>query len=149
MTTSAVGGLEVRSEDLTPAIARAVTFLRTVLAAGPLPVSAVEEVARDEGITRRTLRRARAKLGVRSAPDGYQGQRMLALPEVAASLDHDATSDDPGIDGGARSDDHGEVRTDRASVPVVAGTDAPGDRDRRRPGSERPGARRVALRRIR
>lgn len=144
--TSAPGGLEVRAEDLTPAIAKAVSFLRTVLAAGPLLVSAVEEVAREEGITRRTLRRARAKLGVLSSPDGYQGQRMLALPEGAASVGHEATSADPGIDGGARSDGHAEP----APVPAVAQTaNLHPDHDRRSPGPEQQGVRRVALRRIR
>jgi len=46
-------------------------------------VTVVEDLAREVGISGRTLQRARGQLGVRSAPDGWQGQRMLSLPDSA------------------------------------------------------------------
>jgi hypothetical protein len=58
----------------------AVEWLQAVLSVGPLPVTVVEDLAREVGISGRTLQRARGQLGVRSAPDGWQGQRLLVLP---------------------------------------------------------------------
>lgn len=55
-------------------------FLRTALAEGPAPAKQVEKEAADLGIAKRTLARARQRLGVVAQKDGYQGTWMLALP---------------------------------------------------------------------
>ena len=63
------------------ALEEAVDLLRETLAKGPRPVRDVERAARESGVELRTLRRARARLGVRSSPSGFGGPRILALPE--------------------------------------------------------------------
>ena len=56
-------------------------FLLRVLADGPKLTTAVKELAGHEGITPRTLDRARAILKVKSFKEGFAGKRMLKLPE--------------------------------------------------------------------
>ncbi len=113
------------------ALQRAITWLRAVLATGSLPVREVESLAREVGITRRTLRRARGKLRVRSRPDGFGGPRVLSLPVGTASVD--------------LSDDHPVVSGDRGQVVTHA---APVERERRQ-RLDSSGVRRVVLRRLR
>ena len=55
---------------------RALEFLQEILANGP--VNAKEAEA--NGISERTLRRARMTLGIKVAKDGYQGPWMWKLP---------------------------------------------------------------------
>lgn len=55
-------------------------YLRDALVAGPVPAKQVEKEATDLGIAKRTLKRARQRLGVEAHKDGYQGTWMLALP---------------------------------------------------------------------
>lgn len=60
----------------------ACAFLEEVLKDGPRPTKAVELQAESEGISKATLRRARERLGVKSAPgDGYQSPWQLSLPD--------------------------------------------------------------------
>jgi hypothetical protein len=70
-----------------PSLADAVEWLQAVLSGGPLPVTVVEDLAREVGISGRTLQRARGRLGVKSLPDGWQGQRLLVLPESGRIAD--------------------------------------------------------------
>ena len=55
--------------------------LEELLADCPVAVREVEKAARDAGVSRRTLERARARLGVRSAPEWFGGHRVLRLPD--------------------------------------------------------------------
>lgn len=55
-------------------------FLRTVLADGPRLATEVEALAEAEGITKITLRRARVKLRIASAPTDFKGPWMMQLP---------------------------------------------------------------------
>jgi hypothetical protein len=67
-------------------LSEAMNFLRDVLADGPLAAKAVEHQAKEAGITRATLRRAKGKLGVtaRHRGDGGTGGRgewVWEIPE--------------------------------------------------------------------
>ncbi len=120
------------------ALQRAITWLRAVLANGSLPVRELESLAREVGITRRTLRRARGKLRVRSRPDGFGGPRVLSLPVGTASVD--LSDDHRSVSG-----DHPVVSGDRGQVVTHA---APVERERRQ-RLDSSGVRRVVLRRLR
>ncbi len=62
----------------------AVTFLREELGAGPCPTAQVEKAARAEGISRRSLERARSRLGVEARKvGGRDGYWELHLPPEA------------------------------------------------------------------
>jgi hypothetical protein len=102
------------------ALQRAIAWLRNVLASGPLPVEEVERLAREAHISRRTLRRARGKLHVRTSPSGFQGSRIPSLPEGAHSVgpnpDHQETSDGQ----------EGTVRQQVPPLPRTAGADSGG-----------------------
>jgi hypothetical protein len=131
------------------ALQRAIAFLRTVLADGPLLVKEVEELALEAGVSRRTVKRARAKLGVESRPDGFGGPRVLALPEGASSVDQVSASVDHTEDQRDESEGHAKAETERAPTASMARTDVPSaDRERRGPPA-RSGVRRVRLNRIR
>lgn len=62
------------------ALAEATDFLRAELAGGRRAGAEVKAAAKAAGISNRTLDRARARLGVVAAPDGYRGPWMWALP---------------------------------------------------------------------
>lgn len=123
------------------ALQRATSWLFALLADGPLPVKDVEAMAEEVGITRRTLRRARSKLGVQSSPDGFAGPRMLRLPEGS-----DANS--VGQSGGQATGSEGQHldETDQMAVETVGQTE--GSREAGRVRSKRTDLRRVQLRRI-
>jgi hypothetical protein len=55
-------------------------FLTTTLAGGPVAAKDLEKEAADLGIGKRTLRRARDKLGVRAEKSTYKGGWTLVLP---------------------------------------------------------------------
>ena len=57
------------------------SLLREQLASGPVPARDIEECARAHMISRRTLMRARAKLGIVSEKTGFDGRWALKLPE--------------------------------------------------------------------
>jgi putative DNA primase/helicase len=73
----------IKSGDTPKRIIRAKGFLSDVLADGPLATAEVEEMAKQQDINPRTLRRAREALGVESFKDGFQGKWMLRLPSKA------------------------------------------------------------------
>jgi hypothetical protein len=60
---------------------KAEAFLRDLLKDGALSVAEIEQVARMEGISERTLRRAKGNLHVRSRKDGLQGPWMWELSQ--------------------------------------------------------------------
>lgn len=68
----------------------AVAFLRDFLADGPQTANATFKAAKQEGISERTLKRAKAQLGVRSqrasAGNSGDGQWLWSLPEDAGPL---------------------------------------------------------------
>jgi hypothetical protein len=55
------------------ALNKAKQFLRELLANGPVDAKDGEEAAKANGISDRTLDRARTDLGVKAEKDGYQG----------------------------------------------------------------------------
>lgn len=63
-------------------IDRAIAFLQSELAHGELPTVFVEQAAKDEGISPRTLDRARTRLGIVSRRSGFgrEGRSWLSLP---------------------------------------------------------------------
>ena len=69
--------------------AEAAEFLKTLLAAGPLPAQEVLNAARGAGIARATLKRAKAKIGVVSRRDGFgpDGSWEWALRSTAPSIE--------------------------------------------------------------
>jgi len=77
----------LREDDAhtTSQVERAEDFLRDYLAAGPKPAADVFEAARAEGISERTLMRAKARLRVESHRETVPGPWFWRLPAVAAS----------------------------------------------------------------
>jgi putative DNA primase/helicase len=67
------------------ALAEATDFLRAELAHGRRAGTDVKAAAKAAGISTRTLDRARARLGVVTAPDGYRGPWTWALPHHTPS----------------------------------------------------------------
>jgi putative DNA primase/helicase len=55
-------------------------LLRELMAKGPIAAKDGEEAAEANGISERTLRRARKELGVKAAKDGFNGGWMWSLP---------------------------------------------------------------------
>ena len=72
----------------------AIDFLRDVLSASPLPGTEVRALAADEGITERTLKRAKKKLGIKSERSGYGAGSTVSwtLPGNAAKFRTGPTS---------------------------------------------------------
>lgn len=66
------------------ALAEATDFLRAELAHGRKAGTEVKAAAKSAGISTRTLDRARARLGVTAAPDGYRGPWTWGLPNHIA-----------------------------------------------------------------
>jgi len=94
------------------ALEEAVELLTELLVDGPRPVADVEEAAKGAGIAKATLRRARARLGIRSKPDGFAGRRLLILPPAGSPQRAPSDDSEAYVQGvsatdetGARSDD--------------------------------------------
>lgn len=64
------------------ALTEAEYFLQALLAAGPVPSKQLDTEAQEAGVTKATLRRAKAKLGVKSYKDGMMGAWFCALPKT-------------------------------------------------------------------
>jgi hypothetical protein len=73
-------------DDERSALDAACELVRDVLADRPVSARDLERHAREAGVSRRTLERARARLGVRSIPAGFGGPRMLALSGLRQNL---------------------------------------------------------------
>lgn len=67
-------------EETQSAIEEAIDFIRVALAQGPMATTELEQLAKREGISGRTLRRARRRMGLVKARDGFQGRVTWALP---------------------------------------------------------------------
>jgi putative DNA primase/helicase len=65
-----------------PALKAALTFLRDVLADGPILVSELKTEARDAGHSWPTIRRGQDKLGIRPQKSGMAGGWVWALPQA-------------------------------------------------------------------
>ena len=84
--------------------AEAVDFLEDALTAGPKPASEIQKLARDAGHTPKSLRSARAALGVKPTKAGFDGGWVWALPDTkmpsppeGAHFQNRAPSDPEGI----------------------------------------------------
>jgi len=71
--TSLTAGQILAAEVEDSALDEAKEFLREILAGGPVPAKEVDESAREAGISRATLRRAKKAQGVKSGKDGQRG----------------------------------------------------------------------------
>jgi len=71
------------------ALAEAVNFLQALLADGPVTSKQVEEEAREAGVAKTTLRRAKDNLGIKPYKDGMKGGWVCALPNTL-NLSEDA-----------------------------------------------------------
>ncbi len=69
---------EPDDRDTRGALTEAMDFLREALGKGPLPSADLEEAAKEAGISERTLRRARRRLGARARLKG--GRWVCSLP---------------------------------------------------------------------
>ena len=63
---------------------KAIKFLQNELAAGPRAAKELTEMAEANDISKRTLKRAKSKLGVITAKDGLDGGWTWRLPEEVA-----------------------------------------------------------------
>jgi putative DNA primase/helicase len=66
----------------------AVDWLRARLADGPQPAKDTKDAASADGIASRTLDRAKRKLNVRAAPDGYRGPWVWRLPDELSHTEY-------------------------------------------------------------
>lgn len=87
------------------ALAEATDFLRAELAHGRKTGTEVKAAAKAAGVSARTLDRARARLGVVAAPDGYRGPWTWGLPNHIAPDSASAVK----VSTLANSDGFGEV----------------------------------------
>jgi putative DNA primase/helicase len=71
------------------AAAEAEEFLQTLLADGPVPSKQIDAEAQEAGIAKQTLRRAKAKLGVKAVKGGMKEGWVWTLPK-APNSDEDA-----------------------------------------------------------
>lgn len=74
------------------ALDEAVEWLRDVLSPGPMPATEVRAKAEADGISKRTLDRAKQKLGVQATREGYanEGRWMWVMPHSAPTTPKDA-----------------------------------------------------------
>jgi putative DNA primase/helicase len=77
----AIAASVLGAEQEASALDEACTLLRDQLASGPVPARDIEECARAHMISRRTLMRARAKLGIVSEKTSFDGRWTLKLPQ--------------------------------------------------------------------
>ena len=83
VTVTADEALDLEDGDggASSALGEAVDWLRDVLSDGPVPGKEVKRRAQNDGIAHRTLDRAKKRLGVVAAPDGYRGPWSWRLPD--------------------------------------------------------------------
>jgi putative DNA primase/helicase len=81
ITTTADEALVVDDKS-SLALAEAGDFLEALLADGPVPSKEVDAEAEEAGITKATLRRAKASLGITSYKDGMKGGWVWELPKT-------------------------------------------------------------------
>lgn len=81
-----VAGEDVDSEGAT-ALDEACDFLAAELSKGGQTKRAIDAAARDAGVAQRTLKRAKKKLGVRSAKQHFSGEWLWELPATAGQED--------------------------------------------------------------
>jgi AAA domain len=80
------------------AVDEAEDVLREIVGAGPVPVAEARRRHREAGVADRTANRARARLGMRAKPDGYQGAWRWH-PPVSPSANHGQTDQTDKTDG--------------------------------------------------
>jgi hypothetical protein len=62
-----------QDDDEQTALAEAMDVVREIVGQGPVPVKDARSRLRDAGVAERTADRARARLGIKARPDGFQG----------------------------------------------------------------------------
>jgi archaellum biogenesis ATPase FlaH len=67
-------------EEYQGAVQEAISFLEDCLSEGPKTAEAVKLQAKQSGISERTLKRAKAKLGIKTVKDGFNGHWVWKLP---------------------------------------------------------------------
>ncbi len=85
LSANALLAAHARDEDDQPALAEALDVLRAILADGPVPAGEVARLARQAGVSERTLKRAKHALSVRSGRAGFGsagGWRWTLLEEA-------------------------------------------------------------------
>ena len=92
MTADEALARENDTNGQTSAVDEACDWLRDALADGPRPCKQMKDNAKADGISNRTLERARAKTGVIAEPDGFGGPWMWRLPDSASVRQHIAVS---------------------------------------------------------
>lgn len=75
-------GVESRNDEEKNAVGNAVDFLRDALSQGQRPSKDIEAEAKEAGISKATLRRARGQLAVRSVKSAMSGGWVLELPKM-------------------------------------------------------------------
>ena len=76
----AMAAADEAMRDRSEAMRHAKEWLRELLAGGPVTAAEAKDKAEAEGISDRTLARARKRLGVVAEKDGYQGPWTWRLP---------------------------------------------------------------------
>lgn len=123
------GESDVRAEDLTgrdrSAVDDAVDFLITELSKGPGKTTQIESDAYARGISKRTLKRARSKLGVQAHRVGgaaEQGWWEMSLPDAAAKA---IAATDPLSDQSDVADTESPATTGEAAPSAANGSVPP------------------------
>jgi len=92
ITADEVLAAEASSGEERTAVEEAMDFLSERLASGAVPGLTVYEEARQAGITKKTLERAKGKLGVVSKPAAFRAPWVWQLPEPKGSGSHTSPS---------------------------------------------------------
>lgn len=107
----------------------AVHFLRIELESGSVPTLEIKARARNAGIADKTLIRAKEKLGVQSAKEGYQGQWVWRLPyDPQAIISSELTSKEAKQTKDSRVENEGAFDERWPSLDVQVPKDSQDDR---------------------
>jgi len=74
-----------------------VLFLSDLLAGGPIRADGVHKAAGKDGITKKSLRRAQERLGIKPKKSAFKGGWVWELPHEDAPIDEGALPQDVGI----------------------------------------------------
>jgi putative DNA primase/helicase len=85
ITMSADEVMQSGTPKKTSALDHAKECVECILADGPMPAKEVGELAAGDGISEKTLRRAREALGITPAKNGMEGPWMWSLPKVPSN----------------------------------------------------------------
>lgn len=119
--TTSLGAKDLLEPEAAPVKRDVATeFLRDTLADGPLPVTTVEALAGEAGISHRTLVRARRAVGVTSTRRGFGGPMYMGLPEEHVA--HNGECATPHSTNGEKSLEKEELGSLSANYHTLADT---------------------------